>query len=215
MSALMDAASGTVTRYDFPEVEGTLPGGADGLAGMPTARQLEALQQQAYTEAYEHGEAEGYVAGERRATAAMTERVSRLNGIIHALGAPLANLDEELVESVAELSLLIARHLVRRELRTEPGEVVGVVRETMRHLPIATRGTTLRLNPDDVELVRSALALGNDAQTWRTEADPLISRGGCIVESASSRIDATVESRLAAIASKMFGGERGSDRGAA
>lgn len=210
----MDGEAGLVARYEFPEVEGTLLRSQDGVASMPTARQLEALQQQAYAEAYEQGEAEGYAAGERRATETLTERVTCLDGIIRALAEPLATVDEELVESVAELSLLIARHLVRRELRTEPGEVVGVVRETMRHLPIASRGTTLRLNPDDVDLVRNALALGDDAQTWRTEADPLITRGGCIVESASSRIDATVESRLAAIASKMFGGERGSDRGA-
>ena len=41
---------------------------------------------------------------------------------------------------------------------------------------------------------------------------PLVARGGCVVETETSRIDATVESRIAAIASKMFGGERESDR---
>ncbi len=214
MSAMLDSEAGSVARYELPEVEGPLLGTHDTVASMPTARQLAELQQQAYAEAYGQGEADGYAAGERKAEQALRERAQRLDAILAALARPLAEVDEELVEAVAELSVLIARHLVRRELRTEPGEVVGVVRETMRQLPVATRGTRLRLNPDDVELVRSALALGDDGQTWRTEADPLITRGGCVVESESSRIDATVESRLAAIASKMFGGERGSDRAA-
>ena len=61
----------------------------------------------------------------------------------------------------------------------------------------------------------ASLSIDTDGISWRVEADPLISRGGCIVETETSRIDATVESRIAAIASKMFGGERESDRGAA
>ena len=82
----------------------------------------------------------------------------------------------------------------------------------MRLLPVASRGTTLHLNPDDVDLVRAAFALDTDGFTWRIEPDPRVTRGGCLIETEASRIDATVESRVAAIASKMFGGERDSDR---
>ena len=92
------------------------------------------------------------------------------------------------------------------------GEVVGVVRETMRHLPIAPRAARIRLHPEDVELVQHAFALRDDTKSWRLEPDPLVTRGGCVVETDSSRIDASVESRLAAIASRMLGGEREGDR---
>ncbi len=180
---------------------------------MPTARQLEAMHNQAYSEGFEAGQSDGYADGEKRAVSEIDGRIRVLDGMLRDLAEPLADLDQEMVESVGELALLIARHLVRRELKAEPGEVVGVVRETIRHLPVASRKTTVRLNPDDVVLVRDALALGNDTLDWRLEADPLIARGGCIVETESSRIDASVETRLAAIASKMFGGERESDRG--
>jgi flagellar assembly protein FliH len=200
-----------VSRYEFPEIVGHVLG--SGISRIPTAEQIAALHEQAYAEGYESGTAEGYAAGQQQASVELTERLECLDGLMSYLAAPLAELEDELVETVAELALLIARHLVRRELRTEPGEVIGVVRETMRHLPLASSSTVLRLNPDDLELVRSALALGDadTSQVWRMEADPLMTRGGCIVESASSRIDASVETRLAAIASQMFGGERGSD----
>lgn len=203
----------TVARYELPTLEGMLAGEFD-VGRMPTARQLEAMHKQAWAEGYAAGETDGYAAGEQRAATDLDQRLRVLDGMIRDLGAPLAELDREVVESVADLAVLIARHLVRRELKAEPGEVVAVVRETIRHLPVASRGTKLKLNPDDVDIVRDALALGNESLDWRLEADPLIARGGCIVETETSRIDASVETRLAAIASKMFGGERESDRGA-
>ena len=207
--------SGEVTPYELPDIEQILVrNGANG-AGVVTARELESIHKQAYAEGFETGTVEGYADGQRRAAADIIARCEILDAVTQQLVAPLATLDEDMVTSVAELALLIARHLVRRDLKTAPGEVIGVVRETMRLLPIASRGTTLHLNPDDAELVRSALAIDTDGISWRVEADPLISRGGCIVETETSRIDATVESRIAAIASKMFGGEREGDRGTA
>ena len=205
--------NGLVTSYELPDIEQILVrNGVDGV-GVVTARELESTHQQAFDEGFELGSNEGYADGQARAAQDIQARGAALDAVIEQLVNPLATLDEEMVTAVAELALLIARHLVRRELKTAPGEVIGVVRETMRLLPIASRGTTLHLNPDDAELVRSALAIDTDGIRWRMEADPLIARGGCIVETETSRIDATVESRIAAIASKMFGGEREGDRG--
>ncbi len=201
-----------VTRFELPDIEDLLVRNRGDGAGVLTARELEAIHKQAYTEGFDSGRADGYREGRARGEGEMQARARTLDGLAQQLAQPLAALDEEMVNSVAELALLIARHLVRRELKTAPGEVIGVVRETMRLLPIASRGTTLHLNPDDVDLVRSALSIDNDQIAWRVEADPLIARGGCVVETETSRIDATVESRIAAIASKMFGGERESDR---
>ena len=209
--AKMDASDG-VARYEFPTVDGIIVGDIDGRGGMLTARQLEDLHKKAHQEGFDSGHAEGYAAGERLAATAFAKRAEVLDGIVRDFAAPLARFDNELVESIADLALLIARHLVRRELRAAPGEVVGVVREALKHLPVAGRATTIRLNPEDVELVRSALSLADEDGNWRLDADPLIVRGGCVVDTETSRIDASVESRLSAIASKMFGGEREGDR---
>lgn len=174
----------------------------------PTASTLAELHKQAHEEGFQQGHAEGL----QRAARDMQTRMNRLDSVLGQLMAPLAAVDEAVVEAVADLAVLVARHLVRRELKTNPGEVVGVVRETMRHLPVTPRAARIRLHPEDAELVESAFALGDDAKSWRLEPDPLVTRGGCIVETDSSRIDASVESRLAAIASKMLGGEREGDR---
>lgn len=179
---------------------------------MPTAEELEALHREAREEGFQQGLEEGRRRGYATGADEVRKTLEALRSVMLQLAEPLERVDEAVVEAVSDLAILIARHLVRRELKTNPGEVVGVVRETMRHLPIAPRAARIRLHPEDVEMVQTAFALGDDERSWRLEADPLITRGGCIVETDSSRIDASVESRLAAIASRMLGGERGSDR---
>lgn len=180
---------------------------------MPTAEELEALHREAREEGLQQGLDEGRRRGYATGEAEVRTQIAALRNIVLQLAEPLERVDEAVVEAVGDLAILIARHLVRRELKASPGEIVGVVRETMRHLPIAPRAARIRLHPEDVEMVQTAFALGDDERSWRLEADPLITRGGCVVETDSSRIDASVEARLAAIASKMLGGERESDRG--
>lgn len=204
----------SVERFTPPSIEGPIAGEQQfTLESMPTAEELEALHRQAYDEGYQQGMAEGHAAGLVRGDAEIRVAVAGLENIVRQLAEPLERVDEAVIDAVGDLAVLIARHLVRRELKTNPGEIVGVVRETMRHLPIAPRAARIRLHPEDVELVQHAFALGDDTKSWRLEPDPLVTRGGCVVETDTSRIDASVESRLAAIASRMLGGEREGDRG--
>jgi flagellar assembly protein FliH len=211
---VVDQSAVDISRFELPLVEGPLISGTAGISPdhMPTARNLEELHKQAYEEGLACGRRDGYEHGIEQAAADIKEGKELLLSLLDNLAEPFAELDDEVVQSVADLALLVARHLIRRELRAEPGEVVAVVRETISQLPVASRNPFIRLNPDDVDLVRNALAIGDDPRSWRLEPDPLVMRGGCLVETESSRIDASVETRLAAIASKMLGGEREGDR---
>ena len=105
----------------------------------------------------------------------------------------------------------MAKQLVRREIKTDPGQIVAVVREALSVLPIASQNVRLHLHPEDAVLVRAALSLNEGEYAWRIVEDGLQNRGGCQLMTDSSRIDASVETRLAAIIAKVLGGERGSD----
>lgn len=205
--------------WPLPEVDGRIvtPANRDGGADLPSARRTDAMQRRAYEEGFALGRKEGRERGleEGRAQARIEhrERVERLKALFDVLAAPLAELDAEVERAIVDLAMLVARHLVRRELKTDPGEVVAVVREAIAHLPVAARNPRIRLNPDDLELVREVLAPADGEGGWRLEADPLVTRGGCLVETETSLIDATVEARLAAIVARALGGERASDRG--
>lgn len=206
---------GTVTRHAMPAITGPIvgdsyqpPGAREREAAPLTAEEIARIRAQAFQSAYAEGLAAAYADAAHR----VQEEAGRVRQLCDELAAPLAKVDDAVVEAVAELAITIARHLVRRELKHSPGEVVGVVREAMRQLPLATRRARIHLHPEDLVLVQDALAIRADT-AWELEADPLVTRGGCVVETETSRVDAQVESRIAAIASRMFGGERGEDRG--
>jgi flagellar assembly protein FliH len=46
---------------------------------------------------------------------------------------------------------------------------------------------------------------------WKIVEDPVCARGGCKVLTGSSQVDATLESRLAALINSLLGGERDVD----
>lgn len=190
-----------------------------------TAEQIEAIQKQAYAEAFEQGKQQGYAEGKKEGFEAghkqgyeenqhlLQKQAAELNSLLEALSEPFKNLDEAIEQELVKLTIAIASQLIRRELRLEPGEIVGVVREAINALPLASQKVTVNLHPDDAALVRSALKLDESMPPWRLQENPLLSRGGCTVETEVSRIDASVESRLAAVVATVLGGERREDVG--
>jgi len=172
-----------------------------------TARQLEEIQNQAREEGFQQGLREGRDAGLKELQA----RVGVLEQLLQTLDKPFTQLDEAVEQQLARLAMLVARQLVRRELKTEPEQVVGVVREALAALPVAVRNVRLMLNPEDAALVRQAMPTGQGEQQMQIVEDPVQTRGGCRVLTDSSQIDASVEARLNAVIANVLGGERSSD----
>lgn len=157
------------------------------------------------------GRQEGLAAGKAEVLA----EADRFRELMRTLSRPLEQLDENVERSLVMLSMTVARQLVRKELKSEPGQVVAAVREAVTTLPVAARAIQVHLHPDDAELVRVALNLNsNAAGPWEIVEDPVLTRGGCRVVTEDSHIDATVESRLAATIAEVLGGERQDDAGA-
>jgi len=188
--------------WHVPEV-----GAGSGEARPMTARQLEDIHEQARREGLERGMKEGREQGARE----YAERIQILKQLVATLDKPLEELDESVEQQLAQLSMIVARQLVRRELKTEPEQVIGVVRDALTALPLAARNVRLSLHPDDAVLVSKALSLQEGEASIQIVEDPVQTRGGCRVLTDSSQIDATVESRLNAIIAKTLGGLRSSD----
>ena len=75
--------------------------------------------------------------------------------------------------------MTIAKHLVRRELKIDPTQVIGIIRHTVSLLPLAARNIKIHLHPDDAAIVREKLApasgrAGMDSwskiRSWRAAA---------------------------------------------
>ncbi len=178
-----------------------------------TAEEIESIQQQAYDEGYKEGFSQGLVDGQ----AEINQRCNYLESIMNFLVKPLEKIDEQVNQQLFQLSMSVAGHIIRREIRTDPGQVIAVVRAAMNALPVAERDVKVYLHPEDVLLVREALSISEDEITdtrpWRIIEDPVLTRGGCRVRSENSTIDATIEARLNRVIATLLGGERGEDFG--
>lgn len=182
---------------------------------MLTAEQLEELQKEAYQEGFDLGKKEGFEVGHREALEGgrqqLNELVQGVEQLMATLEAPLKELDEQVERELVELVISMVRQLVRREIRMEPSHIIGIVRESLSILPVSSRNIRVHLHPEDARLVRDIYDMSENEQGWKVLEDPVLARGGCRVVTETSQVDATLESRLAAMVTHLMGGERDDD----
>lgn len=196
----MQADPQQVVRYGDPEQPIDR-----GASNIPTAKEIEQWRKEA--------EAEGYAEGLKRAEREMLQEKSRLKDLICFLEKPLEALNEEVEQQLTQVAVSLAQQLVRRELRLEPGEVVGLIRDSVKLLPVNAHRISILINPEDAALVRSALSINSndEEQSWRLIEDPMITRGGCEIKTETSKINVTLENRLSELAAAVLGGDRERD----
>jgi len=196
--------------WDIPLVEagaGVQASSGKGLKKYLNAKQLEDIYKQAFQEAWKQGERQGLEAGQKL----INDKVAILERLFNALASPLQELDGTVETELVELVIVLLKQLVRRELKLEPGQVVAVVKDALRALPLSARNIQVRLNPEDLRLVEEALGVPGENQHWQLVDDPVISRGGCKVVTNTSQIDSTVESQVASLIAQVFGDQRSKD----
>ncbi|MDH3747776.1 MAG: FliH/SctL family protein [Gammaproteobacteria bacterium] len=185
-------------RWDVPAIDG-----GSG-KGYMTAGRLESIQKDAYEEAWKRGHADGLQAGELAAK----ERVDRLDQLLVAMARPFDELDEQIEKQLVELAMTSVRQLFRREISQEPTHVIGVVREAIQLLPIASNNVQVHLHPEDAVIIREYLSPAEGEPAWVIVEDPLTSKGGCQVTTENSQIDASAEARLNALIQSIAGDNR-------
>jgi flagellar assembly protein FliH len=166
----------------------------------PTVRDLEALEEQAREEGYAAGHAQGMA----EARDVLQERMQRLDALLESAARPLRSMDELVELELARLAMTVARQVIAHELRTAPDLVVEAVRQAALALPSASGNLRVRLHPDDLALLRS---LDMVESHWQLLPDNSLQPGDCLLESERSRLDARVETRLAAVVDAVLGAE--------
>lgn len=158
----------------------------DGIK-LPTAEDIERIQQQAYQEGFAAGMRDGRAQGEVFSL--------HMKDLLTELDRSLQRFEGAMAEEILDLALEVARQLVRQSIRANPELVLTVVREAIESLPQLTEHPVLILHPEDAKHVRQMLAYEYQESVWRVVEDLHMERGGCRVETSESEIDATLESR--------------------
>lgn len=173
-----------------------------------TAKSLEEITKQAYEEGFEKGKQAGHQAG----LAIERERIQQLEALLQALRGKSESFDEQVTLQLVDLTIRIAKQIIRRELTINPDEIIAVIREAIGLIPDYAGQLTLKLHPEDAALFREIYELDKDTElSWKIFEDPSIQRGGCIISSETSEINAELDKRIQAIVSQLLGGERNDD----
>ena len=163
----------------------------------------QALVQQACDDAYAEGFAQGqaqtalerqqrldaYIAQQGR------EMAQRLQGVVQTLDASLIDMQQDMAQQVLELACDIARQVVRQELSVNPNALQPVVREAVGMLVTEGRPALVRLHPDDMEAMAQPLREEMDSPGVQWMADASVPPGGCLVESAGTVVDGSLDKR--------------------
>jgi flagellar assembly protein FliH len=195
----------TVERWSAPAVEGPIIGRrVDVNAG-------DRQEQAQHARGYEAGVAAGRAEMQSR-IADLQGKVAYLDSILRLLSRPLEELDAAVEEELALLALTIGRHLFRRELKIDPSQIIAIIRESVGRLPAAARNIRVHLHPEDAVIVRERLPAPATERAWNIIEDPALTRGGCLVRTDTSQVDARLESRVNAIVAAALGEERAEAR---
>jgi flagellar assembly protein FliH len=108
-----------------------------------------------------------------------------------------------MAQSLARSAVLLARQVVRSEIAARPEHLAALTEEAVSALMVSARRITVRVNPEDLELVRSGAAKVLDERGARLVADDAVARGGCMVDSEVGAVDASLATRWSQAASAM------------
>ena len=200
-----------------------------------TVDEIELMQKQAYDEAFAQGKKEGYSEGHGEGLTdgfndgfkdglnkgslqgyeenlhILQAKAADFDLIFESLSEPFKNLDAQVEQELIKMAITIATQVIYREIELDPNLILTVVREVIKILPLSAQKISLRLHPEDAELVRSSFQVDEKLSISTVIEDPLIAKGGCKVDTDISYIDATVEKRLSAVIATLLGGEQEQD----
>ena len=197
---------GTVTDWNFGAVDQVSLRFAAKLQAQAEQEERtkdEGARQAGFTDGY----AQGYVQGNAQATLEgqhligeyiSTQGEHAANQIAQLFGSAQTQLMESqqaMVKGVLELACELARQVLRHELSINPNALQPVIREALGLLSTDAKIATVRMNPLDIEVFEETLRQEFSGLSLSLLSDAAIVRGGCLVESAGTVVDGTVERR--------------------
>ncbi|MEH6560316.1 MAG: flagellar assembly protein FliH [Marinobacter sp.] len=215
---LLDARGNEVAREEERSVK---PLTAGDIAEIREAAREDGLSegreqgiQEGLAEGYEQGHKEGVEAGlaegkERghsegydETRTEVTASIERLEQMLGELVLPISRHQDELETSLLNLTMVLARAVVYRELTIDSSQIRQVVRRAVEALPSTAENIRVYVHPDDYSAVRE-VAERFEAAASVVEDDKVLP-GGCRVETRNSLVDFTVEKRFQRAVQRML-----------
>jgi flagellar assembly protein FliH len=193
---------GAVSGWEFGAVDQASVRFAAKLRAQELAEEQvreEKAHQAGYAEGYGHGHAQGALEGQQHlddyiATQGQ-EAARHYAQLFEAANAGIDLSQQVMAKGVLELACELARQVLRHELSTNPNALQPVIREALAMLSTDSKAAVVRLNPLDMDVLEDALRQEFSGLSLTLLSDASVSRGGCLVESAGTVVDGSIEKR--------------------
>lgn len=171
-----------------------------------TAEALQKVQDDAYAEGFERGRKEGLESAHQE----INTKTKLLSNLIEQLIEPVAQCGQQTQEQLLELAFAVSRQIVRRELKQDPTQLIAIIRDALKLLPVGSKNIQILLHPEDAAIVRDVLSIDKSSPDalWELVEEPSMERGGCSLRTDNSKVDASVDRQIAVLFSSIAGGQR-------
>lgn len=173
---------------------------AEGEAALEAKRRADEAAAAARAAELEQAREEGRRAGAAAVRAELDSVLERdredLRRTLEGLQALMRDVEQRLADDVLGVSLELAKLVLRENLRVRPDAILGALREGMASLPSLSEQVTLVVHPADARMLRE---LSGDEHVlpvpWKIVEDAQLTRGGFKLETSSTEVDASMETR--------------------
>ena len=162
---------------------------------LPTAEEIENLHQEAWKEGYQLGMDEGRKAGLAEGQADSQQYLRQLQTLVTTLEGGQLRQDQEVAREVLELSLVMARQILRTALHIKPELILEAIGEALKTLPTLNGHHKIITHPDSAKIVRDWLAQEHGHLSWKVMEDSHMEPGDFRFESTYSELDGTIQTR--------------------
>ena len=149
---------------------------------------------------YQQGFDEGLSLQKDKIVAELKQRVDLLDKIAKEVASFKSEIFKSSDEIVVNLALEIARKIINYQVTDDTSTILEVVKKALKKLTAMENKFVVHINPEDEEVLSLHIEeLANQTTSSRhieIQADNRITKGGCLVESDFSTIDATIETQM-------------------
>lgn len=149
--------------------------------------------------AYDAGHADGLREGAGKAA----NEARQLQSLLAAIEQQSHEINQRIANDVLELALEVARQMVHQALLVRPELLVAVINDALARAAQPLSAATIALHPDDAALVREQLGDELAAAGWRIVDDAKLLRGGALLQTTATQIDATIGTRWQRLAAAL------------
>lgn len=159
--------------------------------------ELEALAQ---SRGFQIGKWDGLESGRAEAE----KIVHRMVELLDEMTRPYRSLDQLVTQELTQMSMLIAKQIIRRELTINSDVVTDIATEALSTLSSLEGEIELFLNPVDVAMVEQLASELLVGKSWKLVEDIELMPGGCRVKTPISYVDASVEKQMEMVFSTLI-----------